>query len=213
MEIKFQLRLQTILSWIHWVEKMERETMLQVLVGLLMTPFLISSLWSLSLTLIWHLIWLGVEAGLLLFLVGMGYYFLMKMCGAALNPKGNGRRRCSVGDVLLSILFQCGLRIPASIWGVFTAYFEIGMGAEEKNHKLALEFGEPEASIDEEQFWSENDSLSLVLPDAQVPAEGPLHHNPQCNLLNEGDSDSDSSLIHKILFEQMLNGRFTPNKK
>ncbi|CAL8126023.1 unnamed protein product [Orchesella dallaii] len=124
MEINFQLRFQTILALIHFVENMEWETMLLMLMSLLMTPFIFGSLWSVGWTLVWQLFWLGLQAGILLFFVG-AVFFLFTKAATVTYPKF-ARGRCSLGDVLLSLIFHCGLWVPVPVWEIMTQYFGIG---------------------------------------------------------------------------------------
>jgi len=167
MEIKLNLRLQTLLSLVHLVENMERETLLLLAMGLLMTPFVFGSLWSITLTLIWQLFWLGVKGGLLLFVVCAVYFGLVKTASVTYPKFANGG--CSLGDIFLSMIFHCGLRIPTPVWDTLTQYF--GLGSVEAVETLAktprsrVTFAVPESTTKVYE-------VSPPSPTAERPDEG-----------------------------------------
>ncbi|ODM91578.1 hypothetical protein Ocin01_15099 [Orchesella cincta] len=202
MEVKFSLRPHTILCWILQLGKLEWESLLMILVGLLMTRLFWPHFGSL-LTLIWHLLWLGVEAGVILFLVGMMYFGFLKMWGKVWFKKGGS---CVLADVLLSLFFQCGLRFPGPVWDWLVNH--LGKGAVENDKKLPEELEEDHAG-----FWYDDDENTVSTSSAaqlvSVSQSGPA---PSSNSLppDGNDSDSDASLIHKIIFEQMMTGSKFP---
>jgi len=101
-------------------------------VSLLMIPFVIGSLWSLGLALIWQLMCLGMKAGIVLFVVcsfvmtvfrfkhnfnwkgfakGRGGYGTVDVEGEA-----GSKPNCTLLDVVLSVFFQTGLSVPTAVW-------------------------------------------------------------------------------------------------
>jgi len=124
---------QIALELIRFVEGMELETMVMIVIGMMITPFILGSLWSLGVAVIWQLITLGFKAGIMLFTVCSIY-----MTGLKLKSKLNWRKamtgegkvfdgfgtptkeefqpKCTYLDLVLSVFFQTGLRLPSCVW-------------------------------------------------------------------------------------------------
>lgn len=131
-KINLGLGLQVALEAIRMLERMELETMAVILIGLLITPFILGSLWSLGITVMWQLISLGFKAGIMLFTVCSLYLSCLKFKSAFNLKKGmtsgeifegfgkptkeESRPKCTLMDLVLSVFYQTGLRLPSFVW-------------------------------------------------------------------------------------------------
>lgn len=131
MEIKFHLGFATILDLIHIMERMEMETMVIILFLCMMTPFVFGSLWSIGISLMWELFWLGVRGGMFLSLACTLFLTFIKassfkrfMSGHNQGAQDKEKTKCSLMDAILSVIFQTGLRIPTFMWDPLVRFLE-----------------------------------------------------------------------------------------
>jgi len=129
-KVNLGLGLQVALEAIRMLERMELETMAVILIGVLITPFILGSLWSLGISVLWQLMSLGFKAGIMLFTVCSLYMSCLKF-RSAFNlkkgirgeifegfgkPKEEFRPKCTLMDLVLSVFYQTGLRLPSFVW-------------------------------------------------------------------------------------------------
>jgi len=142
-KIDFGVCLQVTLELVRMLERMEMETVLLLIIGLMLMPFILTSLWTLGMAVIWQLVWLGFKAGMLLFFVAsvfttflgvksrLGWRKMMK--GGLLGGDGTeeeAKPKCTLLDTALSIFFHTGLRLPATVWDAgMELYLRNGKGS------------------------------------------------------------------------------------
>jgi len=137
--IDLGLCLQVALEAIRMLERMEMETMAVILIGMLLTPFILGSLWSVGIAVIWQLLTLGFKAGMILFTV-CSLYMTLLQCKSRMNWMKKTKEgllddevkpKCTLMDAVLSVFFQTGLRLPAFVWDAGMEMF-FGNKSEEK---------------------------------------------------------------------------------
>jgi len=115
--------LQIALELMQMVARLELETMTAILIGMMMTPFILGSLWSLGFAVIWQLIAFGFKAGIFLFTVCFFYMAYLKCKGVVFDQFGKPAKareelqpKCTYLDLVLSVFLQTGLRLPPCVW-------------------------------------------------------------------------------------------------